>query len=201
MKKLIFILVIIGLAWKFTNRVNSVSLGPGIKAPDTPEQVQLNPPRVFNHDDFNLTQMASFRLQAKVLSIENYHTGRAADLAPVDLALGWGPMSDEAVLDNIEITQSNRFYWWRTEQFPIPRREIETNSANMHLIPANDEIREAIKDIRIGDLVELTGYLVNASAVSDNWYWKTSLTRNDTGNGACELIWVEDLVVLTSSVN
>ena len=39
---------------------------------------------------------------------------RESDLAPVDLALGWGRMSDEAILKDIQISQSGRFYFWHT---------------------------------------------------------------------------------------
>jgi hypothetical protein len=27
---------------------------------------------------------------------------------------------------------------------------------------------------------------------ADNWRWRSSLTRDDTGNGVCELIWIKD---------
>ena len=48
-------------------------------------------------------------------------------------------MSDqEAVLQSIDISQSGRWYLvWTTRDFPIPRRAIETQSANMHMVPAN----------------------------------------------------------------
>ena len=56
---------------------------------------------------------------------------------PSHLALGWQQMSDSAVLDHIEVSQSNRFYSWSVRRFPIPRRAIEIESADMHLIPAD----------------------------------------------------------------
>ena len=63
-------------------------------------------------NDYVLTPLQSFEIEARVLSAEHYSFGREADLAPVDLALGWGAMSDEAVLSKIDISQSNRFYHW-----------------------------------------------------------------------------------------
>jgi hypothetical protein len=83
------------------------------------------------------------------------------------------------------------------ESFPLPRREIETSSANMHLIPANDAVSSVIREIRNGDIIELSGSLVNVISEDDGWRWKSSQTRNDTGNGACELIWVESLQIVT----
>jgi hypothetical protein len=64
----------------------------------------------------------------------------------------------------------------------------------MHLIPADNEIAKIIKKVRAGHVVEIEGYLVKVQA-RDGWRWKSSLTRKDTGHGACEVIWVEDISV------
>jgi len=54
-----------------------------------------------------------------------------SDLIPEDLALGWGPMSDNRVLRKIDISQSNRFYYWRAPaDSPIGKDSIITHSAN-----------------------------------------------------------------------
>ena len=128
------------------------------------------------------------------MATKDYTFGREADLAPVDLALGWGAMSDEAVLSKISISQSNRFYYWRVDEFPIPRKEIEWQSANMHMIPADSQVEKILKSVRPGQVVKITGYLIEAKA-DDGWRWKSSLTREDTGAGACEVIFVKSLSV------
>jgi hypothetical protein len=76
----------------------------------------------------------------------------------------------------------------------VPRRVIETQSANMHMIPANGEIARQVKSIRAGNMVHLKGYLVEATS-KQGFRWKSSLTRADTGGGACELILVESIYV------
>jgi hypothetical protein len=108
-------------------------------------------------------------------------------------------MSDESIINQIEVSQSGRWYRWQVNSFPIPRREIETHSANMHIIPANDYVKVIIDDVREGDIIKITGNLVNVTSNIDNWYWKTSLTRNDTRAGACEIIWVETLEIINYS--
>jgi hypothetical protein len=112
----------------------------------------------------------------------------------VDLALGWGRMSDEKVLESIKIKQSGRFYFWSTKRFPIPRKEIERNSANTHIIPADEVIEDELGNIREGHIVDIQGYLVRVNA-EDGWRWKSSVTRNDTGAGACEVLFAEYLEV------
>jgi hypothetical protein len=64
----------------------------------------------------------------------------------------------------------------------------------MHLIAATDEIEDKIEHARVGQVVKLSGYLVDVTG-SDGWSLQTSLRRDDTGAGACEVIWVEELEV------
>lgn len=139
---------------------------------------------------YQITPLQSFSLEARVLGTERYRFDRGAELAPIDLALGWGPMSDQSVLDRIDISQGGRFYFWHVSQFPIPRRDIETHSANMHMIPATPDIERRLDSVRPGQIVMLRGYLVNVQG-QDGFAWRSSLTREDTGAGACELVWVE----------
>jgi hypothetical protein len=179
--------VLFGLYQWSTNR--PVSYGPGMVAPHAPEQETIENGAPFSHRGYSVTPLATFSVEGRVLGTKRY-ADRGSDLAPIDLALGWGPMSDEAVLKDIRISQSSRFYIWRTETFPIPRKAIEENSANMHLIPATHDIAKRLRRARKGHIVGIRGYLVNVDS-GDNWHWRSSLTRKDTGNGACELIWVE----------
>ena len=101
-------------------------------------------------------------------------------------------MSDEAVLARIDVSQSGRFYYWRYEGSPpIPHREIEVSSANMHLIPATRAIEKKLKNLRPGNVVALKGYLVDVQG-EGGFRWRSSL---NTGSGACELIWVEEVEI------
>lgn len=166
----------------------------GILVAEKPLQGDLQP-SMFMLDDYQLTRKASFEIRARVLSKEFYYLNRAADLAPIDLALGWGAMSDSAVLDQIEISQSARWYRTRYEMPPpIPDQQIVASSSNMHMIPARKDIERSLKKLREGDIVLIRGYLVDVDHDS-GWYWRTSMSRTDTGDGACELVFVEYLSV------
>ena len=162
-------------------------------APHDPVQVTRSGLAPFAVKGYRITPLADFSAEARVLSAENYHAGREADLSPTDLALGWGPMSDSAVLARLQISQGNRFYFYRwSDGPPISPQEIVTHSANMHMIPASDDVRRRLGQVRTGEVVSLRGYLVRVEA-PDGWRWNSSLTRSDSGNGACELVWVEEI--------
>jgi hypothetical protein len=184
-------LISYGAYQHFSNR--PITHGNGVVANFQPVQNAINQSN-FNAKGYTITPLESFEIEARVLSTKDYTFGREADLSPVDLALGWGKMSDEAILKDIKISQSNRFYYWHVDEFPIPRREIELQSANMHMIPADDAIEDTLKSIRSGQIVKISGYLVQINA-GDGWHWKSSLTREDTGNGACEVVYVKALLV------
>jgi hypothetical protein len=92
----------------------------------------------------------------------------------------------------VSVSQSDRWYYWRAAELPIPQREIETHSANMHMIPATEGIENRLRSLDPGDRVRLSGYLVEAQG-PDGWRWRSSLSREDTGAGACEVVWVERL--------
>jgi hypothetical protein len=197
MKKVIILLLIVFGGWKLLSSPGSVTLGPGVLAGVEPYQDSVEPAVSRSIENYTITDLATFRIKAKVLSRKDYVIGREADLSPVDLALGWGNMSDESVLSNIEISQSGRFYRWQVESFPIPRREIETHSANMHLIPANEAVKDEIEKVREGEIIEISGSLVEVLSGNDGWRWTSSMTRTDTGSGACELILVDSFNIVT----
>jgi hypothetical protein len=137
-----------------------------------------------------LQPLAGFSADARVLSREDYRMGREADLSPTDLALGWQRMREDAVLSQLDISQSSRWYSYRwQDQPPLPPDEIARSSANMHMIPANDDVAAALAGIHAGDRVRIDGWLVEASA-ADGWRWRSSTTRDDTGAGACEVVYV-----------
>ncbi|CAG0979765.1 hypothetical protein MTYP_01692 [Methylophilaceae bacterium] len=193
-KVALFVLVI-GFGAYQSWQKREAAYSPGAPAPHAPAQrASANSGQVFINGH-RIKPLEGFSIEARVLSVRHYNHDRESSLAPVDLALGWGRMADDAVLRHIDISQRNRWYFWRTDNFPIPRREIETHSANMHMIPANAEIENKLKSVSSGKIVRINGYLVEADA-NDGWRWRSSLTREDTGPGACELVLVETLTVL-----
>lgn len=138
---------------------------------------------------------AGFDIEARVLSRHRYFFGREAKFSPIDLALGWQEMSRREVLDKMVIYQMGRWYFYRYKTPPIPVAEIVNQSANMHLIPQTGEIERTIKKARRGNIVHFKGFLVSLKA-DDGWYWNSSLTRSDSGNHSCEVVFVTEFRIV-----
>ena len=195
MRFLCFVLVVAAgiLGWNYLHR--PIEYPPGVLIPSEPEQTVTGDLPI-TRGDFQLTPLAHFALDARVLHRKIYRWDRQAALVPVDLALGWGPMSDQSVLNQLRISQSMRFYWFEYKlPPPLSKEEIISHSTNLHVIPATPEIAARCKSLRAGTLVHLSGDLVEATAPQFG-SWKSSLSRTDTGNGACELMWVQELSIL-----
>ena len=162
---------------------------------DAPNYREVNE-QVKTFDGFTMTNLSTLEGEFRVLSRENYSIGREAEISPVDFALGWGRMAEPEIYKQLSIRQSNRWYYWRYENTPpIDVREIETHSANMHIIPANKEIAKQIAKVDKDDLIYLKGQLVEVRS-QDGWTWWSSLSREDTGNGACELFLIEGIRII-----
>ena len=182
--------ILLALAW-CQHEQRPLSHPPGVLVADAPLQQSLDAPVTPMHKgDATIKALATFSLSARVLSRADYRWDAGASIAPVDLALGWGRMSDSAVLEQIDISQSGRFFNWQVRKFTIPEQELIESAANMHMIPADAMVEREIKRTRAGDIVSFDGYLVEADG-PNGYRWVSSLTRKDTGNGACELVWVE----------
>ncbi|MFV2089939.1 MAG: hypothetical protein ACC642_04725 [Pseudomonadales bacterium] len=176
MRNLTVSLVAIAAFWWFTT---------------TPDTVAITlPDGAFQYPGYQFSAAEAFTLEGRVLSRKDYGTGREADLSPTDLAMGWGRMADEDVVQAIDVSQSNRWYRWWAQQLPIPRSEIQTHSANVHIVPANLAVEVDLSRVDQDDRIRLSGQLVDVRG-SDGWRWNSSRTRSDTGAGSCELLLLE----------
>jgi len=174
-------------------RLRPVHPSDGPIASADPQQTDSEGAQVTALGRWRLKPRARYDITARILSREDYHFDLLADLIPEDLALGWGPMSDNRVLRAFKITQGARFYSWMPKQdLPIPRQDVIEHSANTHVIPADSAVRRQLKRLRVGQVVHLTGFLVDAVR-DDGAYINTSLTRSDTGAGSCEVVLVEQV--------
>jgi hypothetical protein len=187
---LAFLALLAILAWRHAHR--PIPHEPGVLVAEVPLQQSVGASvSPLQKGDYSIKPLARFSMSARVLSRADYSWDTEAALAPIDLALGWQRMSDSAVLAKIDISQSGRFYFWRVHEFPIPEQEIIESSANMHLIPADKNVLHDMERARAGDVVTFDGYLVEADG-PNGYKWVSSLSRSDSGAGACEVVWVEN---------
>ena len=145
----------------------------------------------FRRGDATITPLAGYSIEARVLAREDYHLDAGARFSPTDLALGWQRMSEPANYQALNISQSGRwyFYRWGSDGPPLEQSEIIRSSANTHLIPGNAQVADALARIDAEQMVRIDGWLVEVNR-DDGWSWRSSLSREDSGDGSCELLYV-----------
>ncbi|HMN68895.1 MAG TPA: hypothetical protein PKC28_10190 [Bdellovibrionales bacterium] len=178
----------------FLNR--AIRHPPGILVTEEPKQKDLPssvPAILFKGDP--LQPLAEYSLKARVLSKERYRLDWGAKYAPWDLAVGWKDMSDSRILDRLEISQMGRWYFINWRNSPLATDEILKNSSNVHVIPADESVKNTLDKVRVGHIVRMSGYLVRVDA-RDGGEWRSSVSRDDRFSGACEIMYVRSIELL-----
>jgi hypothetical protein len=90
-----------------------------------------------------------------------------------------------------------RFLFWKPKDwtsFPLSVSQTISHAAQIHAIPADADVERTLRKLRPGQIVHLSGYLVDVRG-PDGFTWNTSLRRDDTGDGACEIMWIESVTL------
>lgn len=200
---LLWVLVALSLwgGWNWFFHERAVSHPPGI-AVEVGPAIEVGETRAAWRDDkgFRYASLGRFEGRAMVLARRNYGVGEFAALAPTDLALGWGPLSDPRVVDQLSFPQYNSFY----SRFVVPElkrgTELATHSweeldvmfkalTHVHTIPADPAIRKTLAGIRPGQVIRFRATLVDAVGPSGAHY-SSSLALGDRN---CEVAWIDEL--------
>lgn len=162
-----------------------------------PVQVMLPKPqfaRITNRQGtFYLKLLAQYRLCGKIATAERYYLGWDGALSPLDLGICWGIIPLPENYSTLNFSTGHRFCYFRLKpDSPLDPTYVISHMSNNHLIPARDNLRKALLSLKEGQLVLLEGYLVEVSGFFKERpvNWGTSLTRDDSGNHACELFYV-----------
>jgi hypothetical protein len=185
---------LIVLALWFYNAVRPVPQPPGILAPDAPQiEPVAGKPEVFERNGHVLTALARFSGQARVLSVDRYGD-RASKVAPLDVALGWGPMSDSATLKVVDVAQTERGVVFQSFDPKLPDEQVRDYVLNLHVVAADPELEKRLSELRRGNVVRMEGWLVEAVA-GEGWRWRGK-AREAAPKMPGTLLWLQKLEVI-----
>ncbi len=117
-----------------------------------------------------------------------------AKIAPVDLCLAWRKLAEPENERNMTFVQGKRnCQSWGNASIPVTDSYFRSHISNNHIIPATQNIINAIRSLKKRDKIVLKGYLVNVllERYGNNYtFLKTSVMRGDWGLEGCEVIYV-----------
>jgi hypothetical protein len=141
--------------------------------------------------DQSISVLQPFYGNFRILGSKMYQDDEQAKFSPIDYAVSWGLFAKPEIARKISVNQYDRYLNWKIDKLPVPANQAMQMVSNMHIIPANPEIAQQIKQVKRGDLVQLKGELVEIR--DKDLVWRSSLTPTDTGDGACELFRVNSI--------
>lgn len=145
-----------------------------------------------------------YELNGVVVSLHNadslrdiWHHSRWKDFLNVrDLCVIWGNNVSSGVYQKVDFSNDSWTCWAQWYDNETTRQFAMNQISNNHLLVDDEMIKDALMSARIGDQIRLSGHLAAYRNPANNFIRGTSITRNDTGNGACETIYVTDFEII-----
>ncbi len=163
-------------------------------------------PVTFNDVEYFVEPEYAYELFGMIVSFR-HHDGQSRmhrlandHLNMLDVCVIWGGNTEHPDLAELSfwngiftcnVTTRDRDAWEAFDMYQL---------SNNHLVSDDEYIRDRVTRIRVGDQIRVRGYLASYSSPNGGRRG-TSTTRKDTGDGACETIYVEDFEIITAATN
>jgi hypothetical protein len=200
------------VGWWQRDRADGVeTIHPAVLA--APQQTALadTAPIDFTRDGYHyrLTPKFGYRIAGLIVSLRDYtfmSVRQSDEVFPMDLCLIWGDNARRGLHrdPSVEFSQHGRFCVYRSAGARVRDQALSNN----HVLLADPALEETLWRLTPGDQIRLTGKLVDVEAVligsggtfdPRTFRLASSTTRNDTGGGACEVIYVERIEMLRAA--
>lgn len=165
---------------------------------------------LINKNEMEIIPQAHYILSGRVVAFNRDFLFRNQffdSAALYDLGTSWGNLSDKQFFQKylktysskVEMTGSRRLNWRYRNDIPLTTEYINSHISHSHIIPANRNIMAALLKIKLWDIVQVEGDLVDMKSEDKKrairMEYHTSLSRSDTdsssrGSGACEAVYV-----------
>lgn len=171
-----------------------INHGPGITAPNSPTTSRITWEKPFPFKEYNIIPLKKIEGTVRVIKHKRYYFDSKSEYSPVDVLVGWGDLSDERNLDHLHFSVSNRLSDIEFSRPPLPLKQLYQQTALWHLVPSNERIENEIKHMREGNMLMLSGYIVNVESETE-FGWRSD-TINKGGNEHPNIIiWVTEIRV------
>lgn len=148
---------------------------------------------------YTVQPLYSYDLHGVVVSMHDtkswwdyIHRAWNDSLNVVDLCVVWGPNLQNRLYREMSYWNTETWCYYQTRSNEVNAAFDANAMANNHLLTDDPRLAKKLSEVRIGDQVRVRGYLAEYSH-NHGFAFKrgTSTVRTDTGNGACETVFVE----------
>ena len=177
-----------------------------------PKQVRVSRPPIdtsVNGVDYRIQPRYSYDMRALVVSLHDSatwwdyaHKAWNDNVNVVDLCVVWGENAQSGIYHYMDFWNDQ----W-TCNFSGKSREAWdafdiTAASNNHMVTDDPAVAKRLRAVHVGDQIRVLGYLVDYTTyVKGRELGKrvSSEVRTDTGNGACEVLYIESFDVIKAN--
>lgn len=193
------------ICWIIANH-ESHEIRPPLRAPpemsvDPIQTPTASPPFIAKRggENYEIEPVAEYEITGLVVQLhdsmswqDSTHLQAKDFINTRDLCVVWGDNLKNDIYRRVRFSHGDWTCYYQAFDAETFRLFKGNQLSNNHVLPATDSIAANMEKIEIGDQITLKGMLVNYQRAQHPPPRKTSTTRDDTGNGACEIIWVTD---------
>ena len=189
--------------WNRNDLASEMSIVDELK--QAPTQNEIDQPTFFtqvNKIDYEIQPLYEYELFGLVVSYElhdgnyNLHKRWNDHLNVADYCVVWDKSAFTKYLPEFKFWNGQFTCNFSTRNKLAWESFDPAQLSNNHLISDEKFIRDKLRKINIGDQIRIEGWLSTYKNLNTGSERNTSISRDDTGNGACETIYVNDVTIL-----
>lgn len=156
---------------------------------------------------YRIRPLYDYTLEGVVVSFHDadafgdiWHHDRWKDFLNVrDLCVIWGANVSSGVYLDMSFDNDSWTCWAYWPDAQTGARFHMTQLSNNHLLVDDDYLKQLLMSAETGDHIRISGQLASYENPANNFKRGSSTRRDDTGNGACETIYVEDFEIVSKA--
>ena len=126
-----------------------------------------------------------------------YHHRKWKDFLNVkDLCVVWGSNVSSGIFREMDYDSGPWTCWVRSSDSVTYRQFKGNELSNNHVLTDQLDLHHKIMASEPGDQIRMRGVLAHYANLSNGFERSTSTTRTDTGNGACETLYVDEFEIV-----
>ena len=203
---LLISLLLLVLSNHYQGELPQVSFYDGVSLPNPVQrETAAEPFEIVSNDIvYTINPVQDYQLHGVVVSYHDsdswwdiYHQRSWQDFINIkDICVIWGDNLTSGVYQEMAFKNSTWTCWASWPDRDTGRRFSMQQLSNNHLLVGDPQIREIANRVEIGDQIRLEGLLASYSHSNGKFNRGTSTSRTDTGNGACETIFVNHFEIV-----
>lgn len=206
--QLLFLLsvLLLILSGQYQQQLPPSSFYAGVVLPDPLQsETDQQPFRVEVNDMlYTINPRHDYQLQGVVVSyhdsdswLDIWHHKQWKDfLNTKDICVIWGHNLSSGIYQNIDFENDSWTCWAYWPDRETGRQFAPHQLSNNHLLITDPYLQEIANSVQIGDQIRIDGMLASYSHSNGQFQRGTSTSRWDSGNGACETIYVHDFEIV-----